>query len=49
MIALTGGKESEMSKIADVSLRVQAKNTARIQECHIMIGHLICDFIDEAY
>lgn len=48
-IAFTGGKESVLSQLADASLKVPSEETARIQECHIMVGHLICDFIDEEY
>ena len=47
IFAFTGGKESRMSKLAEVTLFVDAPETARIQECHIMAGHLICDYIDD--
>ena len=48
-IAFTGEKESKMSAMADETLRVPSLVTARIQECHIMSGHLICEYIDEDY
>lgn len=48
-LALTGAKESKMSAMADLTLRVPAPVTARVQECHIMIGHMICEYIDEDY
>ena len=48
-LALTGQKESKMSELADVTLKVPAPVTARVQECHIMIGHMICEYIDEEY
>ena len=48
-LALTGQKESKMSALADVTLKVPAPVTARVQECHIMIGHMICEYIDEEY
>ena len=48
-VAFTGAKESKMSVLAEYTLRVPALVTARVQECHIMVGHMICDFIDEAY
>ena len=47
--ALTGQKDSKMSAMADVTLKVPAPVTARVQECHIMIGHMICEYIDEEY
>lgn len=49
VLAFTGGKASRMSALADVTLQVEAPVTARIQECHILVGHLICDYIDEDY
>lgn len=49
VLALTGPKESKMSALADVTLRVPAQVTARVQECHIMIGHMICEYVDEDY
>ena len=30
-------------------LNVMSDNTARIQECHILIGHIICEMIDLEY
>lgn len=48
-LALTGQKDSKMSALADVTLKVPAPVTARVQECHIMIGHMICEYIDEEY
>lgn len=48
-IAFTGAKESKMSALADFTLRVPAPVTARVQECHIMVGHMICEYIDGDY
>ena len=49
-IALSGKDGGEMSKIADYYLIVPAQTSAHIQECHLVIGHLICDLIeDEIY
>jgi len=46
---LTGRAESELSKLADVCIRVPSDKVARIQECHITVGHIVCSFIDEAF
>jgi len=46
-IALTGGDGGELAKIADISLIVPSSVTARIQEAHIVIGHIICELIEE--
>lgn len=46
-IALTGGDGGELAKLADVSLVVPSASTARIQEAHITIGHVICELIEQ--
>ncbi|MFA5362551.1 MAG: D-sedoheptulose 7-phosphate isomerase [Candidatus Omnitrophota bacterium] len=46
-IALTGGDGGELAKLADVSLVVPSLVTARIQEAHITIGHIVCEIIEQ--
>jgi D-sedoheptulose 7-phosphate isomerase len=47
VIALTGEGGGKMKEIADVLLDVPSKDTPRIQECHIMIGHIICEMVEK--
>jgi D-sedoheptulose 7-phosphate isomerase len=47
-VALTGGSGSELAKLADISIVVPSSVTARIQEAHITIGHIICELVEEA-
>lgn len=47
-IALTGGDGGILAKQADMSLIVPSKITARIQEAHITVGHIICELAEEA-
>jgi len=47
-VVLTGGDGGELEKLADVSLVVPSTVTARIQEAHITIGHIICELIEGA-
>ena len=47
-VALTGGDGGELAKLADFSLLVPSPITARIQEAHITIGHIICELIEDA-
>ncbi len=47
-VALTGESGGALASRADVCLRVPSKITARIQESHITLGHLICQGVDEA-
>ena len=46
-IALTGRDGGEMGKMADIALIVPSDSTPRIQESHILIGHIICDIIEK--
>ena len=48
-VAFTRGKNSKSEDIADVVLKVPSTVTARIQECHILVGHIICQYVDEEY
>jgi len=45
-IGLLGSDGGEIAKIADKSIIVHSTNTARVQEMHITIGHILCDLID---
>lgn len=48
-IGFTGKNGGELIDICDYCLVVPSNNTARIQEAHILIGHIICEIIDEEY
>ncbi|WP_354668110.1 D-sedoheptulose-7-phosphate isomerase [Pacificibacter marinus] len=41
-----GGTGGKIAGMADVSLIVPSKITAHIQECHILIGHILCGGIE---
>ena len=47
-VALTGENESPLSNLASC-IKVPSKITAHIQECHIMIGHFVCKFVEERF
>ena len=47
-VALTGGDGGEIAKLADVSLIVPSMVTARVQEAHITIGHIVCELVEQA-
>jgi D-sedoheptulose 7-phosphate isomerase len=47
-IGLTGGSGGKMVDQVDYLLRVsEGKNSPRIQETHILVGHVICDIVDQ--
>ncbi|MFC1569212.1 SIS domain-containing protein [bacterium] len=45
-IAMTGEKSGPLNKMADVAIQIPSSVTARVQEGHITVGHLICDLIE---
>ena len=46
-VALVGKDGGEMAKKADIALVVPSGSTPRIQESHILIGHILCDIIEK--
>jgi len=45
-VGLAGKDGGMLAKCVDVAITVSAINTARIQECHIAIGHLFCELVE---
>jgi D-sedoheptulose 7-phosphate isomerase len=46
-VGLTGKTGGEMNKICDYCINVPSEETPRIQEAHILIGHIICAIVEE--
>jgi len=47
-IGLTGGNGGKMAGKVDFLLKVsEGRNSPRIQETHILVGHVICDIVDQ--
>jgi D-sedoheptulose 7-phosphate isomerase len=44
--SLTGGKGGKLKQVSDLCLIVPSDRTARIQESHIVAGHIICKLVD---
>jgi D-sedoheptulose 7-phosphate isomerase len=45
-LALSGGDGGPVAAAADFPLIVPSRNTPRVQEVHITIGHVLCDLVD---
>jgi len=45
-VAMTGETGGEMKALADYLLNVPSQDTPRIQESHIMIGHIVCEIVE---
>ena len=48
-IGFSGRDGGEFNTVCDVNLKAIAEDTARIQEMHILFGHIICHLIDQAF
>jgi D-sedoheptulose 7-phosphate isomerase len=46
IIGLTGADGGKMRDLCDICLNVPSRSTPRIQECHILIGHTICELLE---
>ena len=46
-IALTGCSSGELGNAADHCICVPSNETPRIQECHILIGHIISELVEQ--
>jgi D-sedoheptulose 7-phosphate isomerase len=49
VIGLSGRDGGAMRELCDINLIVPSSDTARIQEMHIMIGHILCQGVDELF
>ncbi len=48
-IGFTGETGGNMKDLSDYLINVPSKDTPRIQESHILIGHIICQLVEEKY
>ena len=45
-VGLSGKDGGDLAEQVDLAITVASTNTARIQECHIAIGHLLCELVE---
>ena len=45
-IGFTGDKGGKMKEISDYLINVPSNDTPRIQESHILVGHIICELVE---
>jgi len=48
-LGFSGRDGGDMNKVCDINLIVPSNNTPRIQEMHILLGHTICQIIDNNF
>ncbi|MDO8734400.1 MAG: D-sedoheptulose 7-phosphate isomerase [Elusimicrobiota bacterium] len=47
VVGFTGSSGGRLKNVCDITLEVPSKNTARIQEVHITVGHIICKLVED--
>jgi D-sedoheptulose 7-phosphate isomerase len=47
-VALTGASGGRLRGLVDALIAVPSDDTPRIQECHILIAHALCDAVEQA-
>ncbi len=47
IIAMTGNDGGKMAQLSDLLINVPSTDTPRIQEAHIMIGHIVCELVEK--
>ena len=48
VISLTGNDGGSLNKYSDININIPTNSTQRIQEMHILIGHILCDIVEQA-
>ena len=48
VISLTGNDAGILNKHSDININIPTNSTQRIQEMHILIGHILCDIIEDS-
>ena len=46
-IGFTGSQGGEMNSVCDIMIKVPSDDTPRVQEVHILVGHIICKIIEQ--
>jgi len=48
-VGFTGETGGKMKELSDYLINVPSKDTPRIQESHILLGHIVCQLVEEKY
>ena len=46
-VAFTGQDGGKLKHLADIAIRIPSQDTPRIQECHLLLGHAICEIVEK--
>ncbi|MDG2123761.1 MAG: D-sedoheptulose 7-phosphate isomerase [Verrucomicrobiales bacterium] len=48
-VAFCGGQRGQIAELAELVLAPPSEVTARVQECHLLCGHVMCDVLEAAF
>lgn len=48
-IGFTGMTGGQLKALCDYLINIPSTDTPRIQECHIMVGHIVCQLVEQKY
>ncbi|HWB93195.1 MAG TPA: SIS domain-containing protein [Puia sp.] len=48
-IGMTGEGGGKLKELSDYLIAIPSRNTPRIQEAHMLLGHIICQLVEEQY
>jgi D-sedoheptulose 7-phosphate isomerase len=48
-IGMTGQGGGKLAALSDHLIDIPSRNTPRIQEAHMLLGHIICQLVEEKY
>ena len=48
-VGMTGQRSPDIAELVDYCISVPSKRTARVQEAHILLGHILCEIIDQSF
>lgn len=46
-VGMTGEGGGKLKELSDFLINIPSTDTPRIQECHILVGHIICEMVEE--
>lgn len=46
-VGMTGNTGGQLADLSDILINIPSSDTPRIQECHILVGHIICQMVEE--
>lgn len=48
-VSFTGNDGGKLKNLSDLNINIESLNTARIQEMHILLGHILCELSDDIF